>query len=462
MPGDYVYQRTDPVNTLDVNTKPTILRVKEVTPAGVLKLQGRCGTIVSSHVDNVVPCHMPILDPRVNPRLAIPSADHPCQRCHSPDRAADMLLCDGCGDGWHFDCLPVPLPGIPEGDWYCPKCKAPDVPLPYEVRPEPEAPLFLRAPQRRIDERNRQFHGLTVVAQTRDGPVAGLVSYLGHAKSPLCFEVVWEDGDVSHYSYTSLSRHFPDLLQAHHAASAVVAPAYPECFDYSSPSGLMSVLQFLMPGDWSPSWVSRLFNSLPSQGNFLQREGMRQRNTTPGRPERIPTLAAKIEPLLQLFSFAPGITVFDPWGGSRSISSVFATHGVRVLSNDIDPECDTEYHGNALQPELYRRVQAEHGSLDVIVMSPWFRLLDIALPLAVISTSVAVMCHVPGHYLSDSHPARVRLFSEWRTAGRLHVLLGLPTSLMGRRCAWLVVFRDESARDQLLRRLPLPPGFLWL
>lgn len=35
-----------------------------------------------------------------------------------------MLLCDGCDDGYHCECLTPPLQNIPNGVWYCPNCVA--------------------------------------------------------------------------------------------------------------------------------------------------------------------------------------------------------------------------------------------------------------------------------------------------------------------------------------------------
>merc|ERR1719319_1608884 len=34
-----------------------------------------------------------------------------------------MLLCDGCDNGYHTFCCSPPIEEIPEGDWFCIKCK---------------------------------------------------------------------------------------------------------------------------------------------------------------------------------------------------------------------------------------------------------------------------------------------------------------------------------------------------
>ena len=42
----------------------------------------------------------------------------------------EMLLCDGCDEGYHMLCLEPPLGTVPEGEWYCDTCwrlKKPEV-----------------------------------------------------------------------------------------------------------------------------------------------------------------------------------------------------------------------------------------------------------------------------------------------------------------------------------------------
>lgn len=45
-----------------------------------------------------------------------------CEICNLSDREDTMLLCDGCDQGYHMDCLIPPLAEIPEGSWYCDNC----------------------------------------------------------------------------------------------------------------------------------------------------------------------------------------------------------------------------------------------------------------------------------------------------------------------------------------------------
>ncbi|KAB7493629.1 Bromodomain adjacent to zinc finger domain protein 1A [Armadillidium nasatum] len=46
-----------------------------------------------------------------------------CRVCKRQNDPNSMLLCDGCDGGYHMSCLRPKLKSIPEGDWYCDKCK---------------------------------------------------------------------------------------------------------------------------------------------------------------------------------------------------------------------------------------------------------------------------------------------------------------------------------------------------
>lgn len=46
-----------------------------------------------------------------------------CEVCQRSDREDRMLLCDGCDNGYHCECLTPALDEIPEGQWFCPECR---------------------------------------------------------------------------------------------------------------------------------------------------------------------------------------------------------------------------------------------------------------------------------------------------------------------------------------------------
>lgn len=48
-----------------------------------------------------------------------------CRKCCKKGGDEYLLLCDGCDNGFHTYCLDPPLLEIPEGNWFCSKCKPP-------------------------------------------------------------------------------------------------------------------------------------------------------------------------------------------------------------------------------------------------------------------------------------------------------------------------------------------------
>ena len=49
-----------------------------------------------------------------------------CMQCRSKKNPEQTLLCDECNKACHMYCLKPKLKSIPEGDWFCPKCRPED------------------------------------------------------------------------------------------------------------------------------------------------------------------------------------------------------------------------------------------------------------------------------------------------------------------------------------------------
>ena len=47
-----------------------------------------------------------------------------CEVCRRSDREDRMLLCDGCDNGYHCECLQPAIDHIPEGQWFCAQCQS--------------------------------------------------------------------------------------------------------------------------------------------------------------------------------------------------------------------------------------------------------------------------------------------------------------------------------------------------
>jgi hypothetical protein len=129
---------------------------------------------------------------------------------------------------------------------------------------------------------------------------------------------------------------------------------------------------------------------------------------------------------------------------------VFAAAGLPVVDNDINPRSPARWHQNALQPSFYHSV-AQHVAIGAVVTSPWFAVLDIALPLAVAVSPLVACVHVPGHYVTDAHPSRVSYLRRLMQEGRVHFLWNLPKGPSGRRCCWILVFASPAYVRLLLK-----------
>ena len=58
--------------------------------------------------------------PHYDSDLDMDDDDVPCMYCGSADGEESFVLCDGCPNGGHFQCMG--MTGVPEGDWHCVVC----------------------------------------------------------------------------------------------------------------------------------------------------------------------------------------------------------------------------------------------------------------------------------------------------------------------------------------------------
>jgi len=135
-----------------------------------------------NNVYNVAPCHLTDIDPTIYHTLARPDKNLACEVCSFMVEKECMLLCDGCGTGWHTKCLTPKLTSIPRGDWLCPRCvsdgvttaelrvvKALITPQPGPLLRGKPVPLFQDATPRRRRQELRAFDGRTIAHKIRHG-----------------------------------------------------------------------------------------------------------------------------------------------------------------------------------------------------------------------------------------------------------------------------------------------------
>jgi hypothetical protein len=209
--GDFVYlQQHQQHNALQPKARPNILRVAQVTPAGVLLLQGKCGRFTEARQEHCAPCHLPGLDSSIDPVLAFDSSTV-CEVCCKERPIALLLLCDVCNKGWHTQCLQPPLSAVPAGTWICPPCAqagatAADVSSRQQQRQEEQQRrslpnLFPDAGAKRRDQEAASLHGQLIrkaFRQPRSNQQRvywGRLHYRGPQFRPNYFLVIYEDGD---------------------------------------------------------------------------------------------------------------------------------------------------------------------------------------------------------------------------------------------------------------------------
>jgi len=218
----------------------------------------------------------------------------------------------------------------------------------------------------------------------------------------------------------------------------------PDSWDLTSSNGVHSALQLLMPGPLAKKDATRLSN-ICSTAYAHSRLPKHQQGPGLGY---VGMTAGEVHPLLAAVDFSGCSSFFDPFSGSGTISQVFQAAGYTVTNNDLNPFWGAATAADALQPNCYLL------PFQVLVTSPPFDLLDIAVPLLAAKAAVAACVHVPGHWLANPRAARQQWLSRMAAAGRVHIIMGLERGPSHKRCAWLLIFATTSLKQQLM----LPGG----
>ena len=471
-PGDLVYLTRTEKQATQPGTYGDILQVMGFKDSGNLVLEGKDATQITVGVDRVAPCHLTNIDLRRNPMLATAheEQDVKCQRCRSAKDEESMLLCDACGHGYHLWCLRPPLAAVPqEQHWVCPECEA-NGRQPRDWRQDGAIDVATwttpaRAAEKRADAACRELHGAEVNQDFMDPdsghlrPYKGRAEYYGWGVRPP-FRVTFEDGEVHQMTTAQLKKIVVSRHQRSATAAAAVAAAHvptaeslPDAFELNSKEGVNQALEYLMPGVWPASSVTRLLSRTPGGSRFLQQEG----DPRPGQPECVGTEEAEVEALHQAVDLTQcGGEFFDPFVGTGGIARALRKLDLVAWANDINKAHKADWHEDALQPALYRRVMGKRP-IAAIITSPWYAVLDLAVPLIAAFTWKVSFVHVPMHYVFDAHSRRARFLAELQRAGRLALVGGLPRGPVHRRCMWLCIFASSAVRTQLLGTAP-PTG----
>ena len=480
--GDYVYVRQETNSTLQITARPHILHVREVRSSGVLILEGRDGRVMSKHADQCAPCHLPLIDGRVDPAF-LDQKDVPCEACGSPYDKAAFLLCDtpGCGKGYHTYCLRPPLAQLPpeEQVWLCPECVAQGITeaeveevqklTEQQLQEMREMPvLFPSAEMARRDLAAEALDGRLVVTTIRDPTtkqdkeIWGRVKYRGDLHRPYYFQVTYQDGEFELVTKRALMAsnatrklqpegarlprgvRIPEVVFAASATTVGSTGELPPTWDLTSLPGLTRALTELMPGAHAKNHTSRVANVIQ------QLRGLAKESIPNNQRFWMETAPKDVEELLKAVDFSGVRSAVEPFCGSGVIANTLTAHGVPVWRNDLNPRWEADSHVDALQPGFYQDLQRK-GRCDVIVTSPWFTVLDVAAPLAIRYASKVACLHVPGHWVANPSEPRQEWFKRLQRQGRLHAVMGLPRGPLGRRCAWVLVFASPRDKEEMLK-----------
>ena len=447
--GDLVWlRRLKSINTLEMPGLPTVWKVQELSPDDTAVLVNKAGVCQTEHLSRLLPCQL------------------------------------ACGeDGW-------PL---------------------VEPPPGPEGKLFASPKQREADREASLHHGRVICKEWKVGgkltKFYGRVHFLGARERPWYFGISYIDGDKETMDLKQLKQHLltegqaaavrsgllpmlgsyqpddegeedgPALVPARkdtlgqgptaEAAPRPAAPGraarprkaravallaatglvsvgqLPATWQVDDPKVLTTALQLLMPGDYTPAHVTRIAACLKVAGC--------EEAARAGLLAHVPTTHEEVKALLAVLDFSRCGVIVDPWAGTKVVAEEFAKNGHTVISNDLSGAHGCELREDALQPAFYRKLAQTHGRVDAFVFSPWFSFLDLAAPLAVLHAARVVCVHVPGHFITSPHPARLAWLRELQLRRRLRVVVGLPRGPTGRRCLWLCIFASPLVAESMVR-----------
>ena len=524
--GDFIYLSRPKQSTLDIKAKPLILRVHEVRDTGVLRVQGRCSRIISVHASKCAPCHLPDIDPTMDPSLTVPEADLACHKCHDPGDEARMLLCDNCEQGCHTYCCEPPLDKVPKGVWVCNDCealgvKSSDVGKGIRERAQRELQQARADDLTPAEKRAKAHHGRLVTKEFYHPPRSrrlrmfwGRLSFRGPGKgdnllvhyadrnepescslrnmagrgiklmpegTPLPSGIII--ATAMHGGLTHQHRQLITCLTMSGPAPQLQLPAV---WDLSSTETVQGALQLLMPGVHSAGHAAGGIVAMGKlvQGGWNQKqETGRDVTGTPAQPEKArrskggnskgrrendtlsltgvsmqpssphaclgwtPTLYTEVLPLTMCVDFSACHSFVEPFCGAGTIARCIGEYtGQPMLTNDVDMRWSADLHRDALQPVFYVQNPAQ-----VVVTAPPIHMLDLAAPLLSNAVSCVACMLVPVEYITSPTDPRTCWLHGLLSQDRVHILMGLPSGPLGRRCAWLLVFATSRIKQQMLK-----------
>ncbi len=129
----------------------------------------------------------------------------------------------------------------------------------------------------------------------------------------------------------------------------------PPDFQLTTSAGLKQALNTLMPGAWTDGHATKLSCHVPGERLSHQPDGAYH----PGEPQQVATEQPEIEELLLAVDFTSCRAIIDPFAGDNNIRSAFNAAELDVVTNDVNPRLEADYHLDALQPSTYATMQED-------------------------------------------------------------------------------------------------------
>jgi hypothetical protein len=446
-PGDYVYRRRPSIKAigapnLETAAADTILRVLEVRPSGVVICVGSDGLTQSLHTTKLAPCHLLDMDGHIDFTSQRPSKHLACRECNFPDRPALMVLCDGCPNAYHIDCLNPPLPAVPGGGWYCPACVTFQHGQHHHVDPEAAARPANADRSADVDYHGRWYMDHNAGADGSPVTRYARISRTAELTTSRPYELRYEDGSVARASRRLVSRGvlplgFEPAPAPPRPAAALLAHALPveqlpDRFDLSTTASARRAVTSVMPGDWSVGYMHAL----------VALDGGMDPNGPASMHVHLPYLLQSVA-----LEAVPGAV--DPWPHATEplalgLSVLMPQFQLSPLS--LGPVTDH------LHPLPYSSA-SQRRALSCVLTAPSTYAADLVVGLSVMYASRAVFTLVPLTFISHAPGGRRHFLNRLSQAGRLRIVLGVPVAPGTVQMAWLCIFATQDRLTCLMRVL---------
>lgn len=198
-----------------------------------------------------------------------------------------------------------------------------------------------------------------------------------------------------------------------------------------------------MPGEWKKKHITEITMCLPCNEKFYR---------TPGVTECVHNTFEEIDRLFKVIHSNELYNVCDPFGGTGTISKYIKNNfkDIQIISNDLcKHHGEHDFYENALDIEFYEQFGE---SFDAIITSPWFAILDLAIPILMKYARYFIAVHVPAYYITNAHEHRIKFIKRLMRQGRVHIVGNLPHAVIGWRCVWLLIFKDRSTARRYIKR----------